>query len=292
MLFSRFLDDRQIGPVNGNAAISFQEYLRSERNNLPSSINRKVFTLRSFMNYLILKDAPNAHKLPFKNLLKIRDARPLRANYLKPEQIKILFAHINRRTVLGLRDYAIYACMYLLAMRVGEVHGLNIADVDLENSIITITGKRHQKRILKLTMEMKTILSAWLAVCNNVLNSLNNKALFISKKGRRLAIRTMEANFQKLIQLARLKTTFHITCHTLRHSCATELNEKKVDLLTIQNILGHSSLKTTMTYYVHATEDMIRNALEQLPLVKFLDERMANGEIDLSFQNRYLKRTG
>ena len=79
----------------------------------------------------------------------------------------------------------------------------------------------------------------------------------------------IEDNFTKLVAKANIKSRFSITCHTLRHSCATELNEKKVDMLTIQNILGHSSPKTTMTYYIHATEEMKRTALEKLPLVQY-----------------------
>ena len=59
--------------------------------------------------------------------------------------------------------------------------------------------------------------------------------------------------------------------------------------MTIQNILSHSSPKTTMTYYVHATEKMIREALEKLPLVKYPDELIMKGEIKLTFQNRYRK---
>lgn len=292
LLFSEYLKEKKIAYVSGKAVISFQEYLALERENTPSAANRKIFTLRAYQKYLILNELQGAKELPFNNILKIRGAHPLKPNFLKPDEIKLLFSYINIHTILGIRDYAVNAFMYLLGMRVGEVYRLKLSDLDFVNNTITITGKRERMRLMQLTREMKTILENYLAIRKCFYRSNETEALFLSKKGNPLAIRTMEDNFNKLVTKANIKSRFPITCHTLRHSCATELNEKKVDLLTIQNILGHSSPKTTMTYYVHATEKMIREAFEKLPLVQYLDELILKGEIKLTFQNRYRKRAG
>jgi len=291
-LFDRFMIENNIEYVSGKTVIAFQDYLANERSNSPASVNRKIFTLRAYQSFLELNEVSNANSLPFKNVLKIRVCRPLRPNFFKENEIKTLFNAINTNCVLGLRDYSIYALMYLLGMRVGEVHRLDLDDIDWEENKITITGKRNQKRRLTLNNEIKTILEKYLALRNYIYQSEEEQALFISKKGNRIAIRTIEDNFQKLARIANLDKQFHVTCHTLRHTCATMLNEKDVKILTIQNILGHSTPKTTMNYYLHATEERMRNALEKLPLMCFIDELISSGKIKLTYQNRYLKRAG
>jgi integrase/recombinase XerC len=92
---------------------------------------------------------------------------------------------------MGIRDYAVYALMYGLGLRVGEVHTLNLEDIDLKKKKITVNGKGNRQNILPIKNEMENILTEWLAVRNNFLNSDQDNALFISKKGHSLAIRTM-----------------------------------------------------------------------------------------------------
>jgi site-specific recombinase XerD len=261
-LFENHLLKNNIETVNGTSVIAFQEYLSAVRKNSPPSANRKIFTLRAYQNYLRLKETPHAEDLPFKYVLKIRDQKPSQPNYLKPDEIKKLFKAINKSSVLGLRDYAITACMYLLGLRVGE-------------------------GTLPLNHQMKDILEIYLAVRPNIYKSDENEALFISKKGKRIAVRTIEDNFKKLTQRTEICKRFAVTCHTLRHSCATELNEKGVKILVIQDILGHATPKTTMNYYLHASEERIRDALEGLPVVKYLNELVNSGQIRFTFQNRY-----
>jgi site-specific recombinase XerD len=288
-LFTDFMDSKGKDTIYGKDIISFQQYLAIDRNNIPSSINRKIFTLRSFQKYLILKEMKNADKLPFQNVLKIRAVRPYRPNFLTEDEMKTLFSAINKNSILGLRDYAIFAIMYLLGLRVGEVNRINIDDIDWYNRLITVTGKCEIKRTLSLSSELKIILENYLAVRNNFLNANKKNALFISKKGNRIAIRTIEDNFIKLIKVTGIKKrSGRVTPHTLRHTCATMLNEKNVKILTIQNILGHSNPNTTINYYLHTTEHVMRDALEKLPLTLFLNEMINSGEIRLSFQvDRY-----
>jgi integrase/recombinase XerD len=290
-LFKNHLLKNNIETVNGTSVIAFQEYLSAVRKNCPASANRKIFTLRAYQNYPSLKETPHAEDLPFKYVLKIRDSKPNRPNYLKPDEIKKLFKAINKSSVLGLRDCAITACMYLLGLRVGEVHRLNLCDIDFDNNRITVTGKRNRKRTLPFNHQMKDIVEIYMAVRPNIYKSDENEALFISKKGRRIAVRTIEDNFKKLTQRTKISKRFAVTCHTLRHSCATELNEKGVKILVIQDILGHATPKTTINYYLHATEERIRDALEGLPVVKYLNKLVNSGQIRFTFQNRY-RNTG
>ena len=134
---------------------------------------------------------------------------------------------------------------------------------------------------------MTAILTQWIAVRKQFLNANTSNALFISKKGNRLAIRTMEDNFKKIIQKLNINVPFNITCHTLRHSFASHLNDEEVDILVIQDLLGHATPKTTADYYIHPSEKKVRQALEKLPGVIYMNKLVQSGL--LKFQAPYFK---
>jgi site-specific recombinase XerD len=178
--------------------------------------------------------------------------------------------------------------MYKLGLRVGEVHQLNLKDIDFENKNITVHGKGNKRRTLYLDDEMIAIATQWIAVRKHFLNHDSSNALFISKKGNRLAIRTIEDNFKKIIRKLNLKVHFHVTCHTLRHSFASHLNDENVDVLVIQDLLGHATPRTTANYYIHPSERKVREALEKLPGVIYMNKLVEAGLI--RFQSSYNKR--
>jgi len=284
-LFRNFLDMKDYHDITGKAVMDFQYYLKQQRLNSGASMNRKLFTLRSYSKYLKLENIPNVGTLPFYHVLKCRQGYNTQANALSKQQVKVLFNSIDRNTMLGVRDYAVYAMMYKLGLRVGEVYQLNLTDVNLENSHITVHGKGNKRRTLHLDVEMTTILSHWIAVRKQFLNHDTSKALFISKKGNRLAIRTMEDNFKKIINKLNLKQHVKVTCHTLRHSFASHLNDEDVDVLVIQDLLGHATPRTTANYYIHPSERKVREALEKLPGVIYMNQLVDAGL--LKFQSSY-----
>ncbi len=126
------------------------------------------------------------------------------------------------------------------------------------------------------------------AVRKHFLNQDISNALFISKKGNRLAIRTIEDNFKKIIKKQNFNLHFNITCHTLRHSFASHLNDEDVDILVIQDLLGHATPRTTADYYIHPSEKKVREALEKLPGVIYMNQLVQSGL--LKFQSVYNKR--
>lgn len=234
-------------------------------------------------------DVPKADQLPFYDVLKVRQGYRNRPNALTQDQIKSLFEAIDRSTILGIRDYAVYALMYHTGLRVGEVHSLNLESIDLDNQKITVVGKGNKIRQLHLTNELCQILSEYLAVRHFFCNIENNPALFVSKKGNRLAIRTIEDNINKIIEKADLNTRFNVTCHTLRHSFASHLNDSDVDILVIQSLLGHSSSRSTEPY-IHPSMDKIREAMEKLPSVMYMKQLLKEGVLNLKFQTNRSKR--
>ncbi|RZB30829.1 MAG: integrase/recombinase XerC [Desulfobacteraceae bacterium Eth-SRB1] len=266
--------------------INYQYYLKKQRQNCGASINRKLFALRSYGNFLKLYDLPCADALPFYDVLKIRQGYRKRPNALTPQQTSLLFKAIDTDTILGIRDYAVYALMYQLGLRVGEVHTLNLANVDFDNHQITVIGKGRKPRTLHVNDELIEILCQYLAVRERFLNSWLTPALFVSKKGNRLAIRTMEDNLKKILVYVPIEAPFNVSCHTLRHSMASHLNDKDVDILVIQSILGHSSTRSTEPY-IHPSADSIRKAMEKLPGVKFVKELLRKGELNLRFQKPF-----
>jgi site-specific recombinase XerD len=290
-LFKNFMDSSDQNTISGPAMINFQYYLKNQRQNCGASINRKIFTLRSYGNFLKLHDVACAHDLPFYDVLKIRRGYRKRPNALTPRQIKLLFKTIDTDTILGVRDFAVYAIMYQLGLRVGEVHELNLRSLDLKNKKISVIGKGKKPRTLHINDELIDILSHYLAVRERFLNSWISPALFVSKKGNRLAIRTMEDNLKKILMRTSFQAPFNVSCHTLRHSMASHLNDNDVDILIIQSILGHLSTRSTEPY-IHPSHDRIRKAMEKLPGVKYVKELIRKGELNLRFQSSRRSRYG
>ena len=283
-LFKNFIESQNQKTICGPAVIDFQYYLKYQRHNCGASINRKIFALRSYANFLKLYNPSSADSLPFYDVLKIRSGYRKLPGALTPQQIKRLLMQIDTHTILGIRDYAVYALMYQLGLRVGEVHSLNLENIDLKKNKIIVTGKGNKPRSLHINSELCDILCQYLAVRDQFYNSWLTAALFVSKKGNRLAIRTMEDNFKNILLYTSMKVPFNVTCHTLRHSMASHLNDNDVDILVIQSILGHSSARSTQPY-IHPSQDRIRKALEKLPGVKFVKELIRKGELILPFQN-------
>ena len=199
-LFKNFICSQNQQTIDGPALINFQYYLKKQRQNCGASINRKIFTLRSYGNFLKLHDLNSADKLPFYDVLKIRQGYRKRPSALTPQQINLLFKaidtdppatarHERAGTILGVRDYAVYALMYQVGLRVGEVHSLNLANLDIKNKKISVIGKGKKPRTLHMNDELIEILCQYLALRDQFCNSWLTPALFVSKKGNRLAIR-------------------------------------------------------------------------------------------------------
>jgi site-specific recombinase XerD len=287
-LFKDFVEMNQYQYIDGKAVMNFQYYLKQQRLNSGASMNRKLFTLRSYSKYLKLEQIPYVDTLPFYDVLKCRQGYNTQANALSKQQVKAIFNAIDRNTFLSIRDYAVYAMMYKLGLRVGEVHKLDLQNIDFDNNKITVLGKGNKRRSLHLDDEMIAILSQWMAVRKHFLNHDIANALFISKKGKRLAIRTMEDNFKKILKKLNINFHFNVTCHTLRHSFASHLNDEDVDVLVIQDLLGHATPRTTKNYYIHPSEQRVREALEKLPGVIYMNQLVESGLI--RFQSSYHKR--
>lgn len=287
-LFKNFVDAGNYSVINGPTVIDFQHYLKEERNNSGGSINRKIFTLRRYAQHLRLVEVEQAETLPFENILKIRRGYRHRPQALTGRQVQCLFDTIDRSTVLGIRDYAVYALMYLAGLRVGEVHRLDLESIDLDRQTLSVMGKGKKVRTLQLHQELFQVMVECLKVRSAFHEHAATPAMFVSKKGNRLAIRTMEDNFKKVVTRSELETPFPLVCHTLRHTFASHLNENEVDILVIQSLMGHSTPKSTEGY-IHPSHKQIRKAMEKLPAVIFMNKLVEQGVLDLRFQGQVIQ---
>jgi site-specific recombinase XerD len=283
-LFKRFMTNTRYATITGESVMKYQMYLKCDRLNAGNSINRKMFSLKSYGHYLRTLDVEGSQQLPFKDILKIRTGYGNGPQALTKNQVKSFFDRIDRKTYLGIRDYCVYACMYSLGLRAGEVFRLKLTSVAFKEKKITVIGKGRKRRSLPLTDEMIGIFEDWLSVREYFAHSDTVTHLFVSKKGNPLAIRTMEDNFKNILGKLKLTTWFNVTCHTLRHSFASHLNDQDVGILILQRLLGHSTPRSTHIY-IHPSEDRLRAALEKLPAVQYITHLIESGEI--RFQGRY-----
>ena len=145
-------------------------------------------------------------------------------------------------TVAGARDRAILELFYATGMRISELVGLNLMDINFNEKTLKVTGKGNKQRIVIMNESAAEALREWLVHRPHTVD----RAVFLNLRGRRISARAIEYMFAKRMIAAGINR--EATPHTLRHSFATHLLEGGADLMTIKELLGHESLATTQIY--------------------------------------------
>ena len=162
---------------------------------------------------------------------------------------------------LTLRDLAIVETLYGSGIRVSELSGLNVEDIDRERNTVRVIGKGNKERIVPIGLPAIRAIENWISRGRNELsNSVGDPALFLGSRGKRIDQRVVREIVYEATQA--LGSNKRLGPHALRHSAATHLLEGGADLRTVQEILGHSSLSTTQIY-THVSEERIKKAYEQ-----------------------------
>ena len=160
-----------------------------------------------------------------------------------------------------LRNRAVLELLYASGMRVGELTGLDVDDVDLDAGTARVLGKGDKERVVPFGAPATEALALWLAGGRpRLATAESGAALFLGRRGRRVDQRQVRSTLQAL--LAHLPDTPQMGPHGLRHSAATHLLEGGADLRTVQELLGHASLATTQIY-THVSVDRLRAAYQQ-----------------------------
>lgn len=167
----------------------------------------------------------------------------------------------EEQTPESLRDIAIVETLYGSGIRVSELTGLNLEDIDRDRNTLRVIGKGNKERIVPIGLPAMRALEIWIAEGRRKLaENLTEQALFVGSRGKRIDQRVVrEIVYQATEALGANK---RVGPHALRHSAATHLLEGGADLRTVQEILGHSSLSTTQIY-THVSEERIKKAYEQ-----------------------------
>jgi integrase/recombinase XerD len=221
----------------------------------PRSVAREVACVRGFYRFLVIDG-----RLPAS---PADDLHPPRAwhvlpKYLSVDDVDSLIAQPDVTTPRGLRDRALIELLYATGLRVSELVGLRPADLNLESSFLTCTGKGDKQRVVPIGDEAARWVSRYLRESRKtLLGRRTSSRLFVNARGGGPGL--TRVGFWKILKgyarQAGLKAS--LSPHTLRHSFATHLLERGADLRAIQMMLGHADLSTTQIY-THVLEHRLR----------------------------------
>ena len=225
----------------------------------PRSVARTIAGVRGFYRQLVLNrtidDSPAAD-------LRAPRAWPALPRYLSLDEVERLIGAPDVSSPRGLRDRAFVELLYATGMRVSELCGLKLGDLDLEAGVLTCTGKGHKQRLVPIGAQAAEWLRRYIAEGRPALvGTRRGSAVFVNA---RLGTALSRVAVWKLLkQHARAAgVTRPVTPHVLRHSFATHMLERGADLRAIQLLLGHADVSTTQIY-THVLEARLRAVYEQ-----------------------------
>jgi len=225
-----------------------------------TSIGRSLAALRSFYRYLIREELIGAN--PFLGIATPRRVKPL-PKFLDREAAGRLVEAPKGKDIISLRDRAILETLYSTGMRVSELTGLNLEDVDLLGEVARVLGKGKKERLAPLGGQAIGALSNYFSarrVSRVRSREKYGSAVFVNRDGGRLTARSVRNIVDKYVRRVAISTK--ISPHSLRHSFATHLLDAGADLRAVQELLGHSSLSTTQVY-THVTTERMRKVYEK-----------------------------
>ncbi len=208
----------------------------------PRSLQRWLSAVRSFFNLMIKKQLTK--KNPCDGIKAPKADKPL-PKTLDTDQMGQLL-NDYQDSFIDSRDSAMLELMYSSGLRLSELTGINISDIDWGNASLVVTGKGKKSRHLPIGRLAKKALKNWLVWREKYLQAQTETALFISNKGQRLSQRSVQLRLKQLSIKKGMDQA--INPHMLRHSFASHMLESSGDLRAVQELLGHASISTTQIY--------------------------------------------
>ncbi len=251
---------------------AFLQYLKDNYRSKAATLARKVAAIRTFFNYLCNKmkliptnptlnlDSPKLDKrLP--KYLTLEESRRL----LETSAQKNSKGHGNHDNKE--RDFCMITLLLNCGMRLSELIGINISDIDFDNRKLTVIGKGNKERTIYLNDACVDSIKSYLAVRpRDQIKWDSRDALFLSEQKRRISKRSVEYIVKREIELANIERPDKYSVHKLRHTAATLMYKYgNVDIRALQELLGHKNISTT-EIYTHVDNEQIRSAVESNPL--------------------------
>src|SRR4051794_2414751 len=205
-----------------------------------TSIARHLSALRTFFKYLMREGLAELN--PARGVATPKREKHL-PSVMQTSDIALLLEQPDLSTNLGIRDLAWLEMLYASGLRISELVGIDIDDIELRARLVKVRGKGSKQRIVPFGSKAEEAVRAYLAVREA---DADENALFVNYRGGRITTRSVRRLFDGYLRAASLRAG--ISPHTMRHSFATHLLNAGADLRTIQELLGHASLSTTQKY--------------------------------------------
>ena len=251
-LFERFLEETRAGEAPSAAGAQrlrrYSAWLGGQ-GFAASTIARRLASLRSY--YRFLRRSGELDADPTVALRNPKQPKRL-PKLLRVEDVIRLLDAIPTDSELGPRDRAMFETLYGGGLRVGELVGLDVDDVDLEQELLRVRGKGKRERLAPIGVMAAAWVGRYLSVRRP--GAPGERALFLNRYGNRLSARSVGRLLED--HLARAGLRDEASPHTLRHSFATHLLDRGADLRSVQELLGHRKLTTTQIY-THVTRERI-----------------------------------
>ena len=221
------------------------------------SINKVKTSLKSFFNWLAASDHIPSNPAA---AIRIRHVeRPAPDVLTDVEKKRLLKAISNTRGKKAFRDFAVVSLFLNTGIRVSELVGLDMDDVNLPERRITIRVKGGHTATRFLNTRARRALEPYLKARRKM--PVETRALFVSNQGRRVSVRQVQRSFEEWLAAAGIEK--HISVHGLRHTFATSLLERTGNLALVQQSLGHRHISTT-TIYAHVPSEALQQAMETI----------------------------
>ncbi len=255
-----------IRKITTDDIFSFLLYADTERENRASAKARKLSAIKGLFKYLVVKrgyldvnpavniESPK-HKKALPKFLTLEESVTLLETIAKDE------GSPNR-----VRDYAIVTLFLNCGMRLSELVGISLSDIDPELRSLRVLGKGNKERIIYLNSACQSALGSYLAQrLGGEMAKVNDKALFLSQRMQRMSAKTVQAVVYKYLNMAGLGAR-KLSVHKLRHTAATLMYQSgDVDIRVLKDILGHEQLNTTQIY-THVSDRSAEAAMRHNPL--------------------------
>lgn len=249
--FQAFLKET---PIESADYLTLRKYLAilKEKNLQSRSVARKLSCLRSFFKFLCRDGYLKANPALSLASQKLNKHLP---SFLTEEETGRLIDTVMPKDWRGLRDKAILETFYSTGVRISELVGLNIDDMDFISGVAKVRGKGKKERLVPIGEHAIRAIREYLSA-----REKQSSVLFVNKNGTRLSTRGTRGVVHKYIQLAALNRK--VSPHTLRHSFATHLLDRGADLRSVQELLGHANLSTTQIY-THLTTEKLKKIYDK-----------------------------
>ena len=257
-----------INQITSQDIMSFLSFMALNLKAKAATRARKISTIRIFFSYLSQK-AKIIENNPAQNIETPKKEKRMPRYLTLDDSKKLLSVTMDENDENKERDYAIITIFLNCGLRLSELVGINISDINFDDCKLNVIGKGNKERTIYLNKACMNAIRAYLDVRPKVAIKVDDKssqkALFLSKRHERISNRTVQYIVDKELRKAGLDTSKYST-HKLRHTAATLMYQYgNVDIRALQELLGHESIATT-EIYTHVNNQQARNAVESNPL--------------------------